>query len=353
MKKFFLVSLLVSFLTLTASADTVYLKNGKSVSGDIVERTNDYVKLDFGDVSITYWADEIKTIQQDVAYSPKKTLVTSSSKSSRGQNKVFLWKAESENNTVYILGSIHLARLSLYPLDKRIEDAFDNSKVLVVEVDLESFDPVLLQQMFIERGVYSDGTTIRDHLSDKTFKLVIDRMGGLDLGLTQMVLFKPWFLSITLVTTELLKLGFNPEYGIDKHFLKKAKNKKILELESVEYQLNLFDGFTDQQQDLLLFSTLLDLDVIERDMDSLMLAWKNGNARKMEKILMQGLDQYPEILPIINKIFYERNKNMAVKIENYLNTKDTHFVVVGSGHLVGKEGIIQLLSKKGYSIQQL
>jgi len=353
MKKFFLAFFLVSFLTLTASADTVYLKNGKSVSGEIVEKTNDYIRLDFGDVSITYWADEIKTIQEDGAYFPKKTIVASSPKSSRVENKVFLWKAESENNTVYILGSIHLARPSLYPLDKKIEDAFDSSKVLVVEVNLENFDPVLLQQMFIERGVYSDGSTIREHLSDKTFKLVTDRIGGLGLGLSQMVLFKPWFLSITLATTELLKLGFNPEYGIDKHFLKKAKNKKILELESVEYQLNLFDGFNDQQQDLLLFSTLLDLAVIERDMDSLMLAWKNGNARKMEEILMQGLDQHPEILPIVNKIFYERNKNMTVKIENYLNTKDTYFVVVGAGHLVGKKGIIQLLNKKGYSIQQL
>lgn len=269
------------------------------------------------------------------------------------EGKVFLWEASSAKNIVYILGSLHLARPSLYPLDNRIEDAFARSDALVVEVNIEAQDPIVLQQMFIERGVYSDGSTIRDHLSEETFKLVVEKIGGLDLGLTQMVLFKPWFLAITLVTLELVKLGFNPEYGVDKHFLIKAKDKKILELESVEYQLNLFDGFTDKQQDLLLFSTLLDLNIIEKEMDDLIEAWENGDAVKTEEILMQGLNEYPEILPIVDKIFYQRNIKMAAKIENYLDTSDTYFVVVGAGHLVGEKGIIQLLKRKGYLIQQL
>lgn len=270
------------------------------------------------------------------------------------KGNVFLWEVKTATNTVYILGSIHLARPSLYPLDKRIEDAFQRSNTLVVEVNIEAFDPVVLQEMFVERGVYSDGSTIRNHLSEGTFKLVVEKLGSLNLGLTQMVFFKPWFLSITLVTFELLKLGFDSEYGIDKHFLVKAKGKKrILELESVEYQLNLFDSFTDEQQDLLLFSTLLDLDIMEEEMDNLIKAWESGDAVKTEEILMQGLDEYPEILPIIDKIFYERNRNMVSKIEDYLDTNDTYFVVVGAGHLVGEKGIIQLLNKKGYSLQQL
>ena len=269
------------------------------------------------------------------------------------EGKVFLWEAKSAKNTVYILGSIHLARASLYPLDKKIEDAFARSDALAVEVNIEAYDPVVLQQMFMERGVYSDGSTIGDHLSEETFKLVVDKMRSLGLGLTQTVLFKPWFLAVTLATLELVKLGFNPEYGVDKHFLIKAKNKKILELESVEYQLNLFDGFTDKQQDLFLFSTLLDLNIIEKEMDDLIEAWENGDVVKTEEILMQGLEQYPEILPIVDKIFYQRNIKMAAKIENYLDTNDTYFVVVGAGHLVGEKGIIQLLKKKGYLLHQL
>ncbi len=357
MRKLFSVIFLISFLTSTAFADTVYLKNGKSVSGKVIERTDDYIKLDFDGTSLTYWADEIETIQQENTYSSEEIIVVPSRSPSRSasgsKGKVFLWEAKSARNSVYILGSIHLAKPSLYPLDKRIEDAFKGSNTLVVEVNIEAFDPIALQQTFMERGVYSDGSTLGDHLSKKTFKMVEEKLGGSGLGLGPMAIFKPWFLSITLSTLELLKLGFDPEYGVDKHFLKKAKGKRILELESLEYQLSLFDGFTDKQQDLLLFSTLLDLKIIEKEMDNLIKAWKNGNADKVEEILMKGLDEHPEILPIIEKIFYERNRKMVLKIERYLGTNDTHFVVVGAGHLVGEKGIVQLLKKKGYSLQQL
>jgi hypothetical protein len=278
----------------------------------------------------------------------------SAAESSGRQGKLFLWKARSATNCVYILGSIHLVRPSLYPLAEEIERSFELSDILVVEVNLEQFDPQLVAQMFIERGVYSGGSALKDHLSQETFTLTADKLAGLEMDFASVALFKPWFLSITLVTLELLKLGFDPEYGIDKHFVLKAKDsKRILELESLEYQLDLFDGFSDRQQELFLFSTLLDLDIIEKEMDSMICAWENGDTGKLEEILTQGLYAYPEILPIYDKIFYQRNKNMASKIEGFLKGEDTYFVVVGAGHLVGSKGIIQLLKNKGYSVRQL
>ncbi len=50
----------------------------------------------------------------------------------------FLWKVSSDVNTVYILGSVHIARAGLYPLDEVIEDAYDRSENLVVEI-IEGF----------------------------------------------------------------------------------------------------------------------------------------------------------------------------------------------------------------------
>ena len=90
---------------------------------------------------------------------------------------------------------------------------------------------------------------------------------------------------------------------------------------------------------------------MEKEMDNLIKAWEMGNATKTEEVLMQGLDEHPEILPIVDKIFYERNRKMVLKIEDYLGANDTCFVVVGAGHLVGEKGIIQLLKKKGYYVE--
>lgn len=268
-------------------------------------------------------------------------------------DRVFLWEVRSERNTVYILGSIHLARSSIYPLDKRIEEAFNRSDTLAVEANIENFDPFVLQEMFAEKGIYSDGTTLRDHLSRKTFKLTQEKLANLGLEIDHIEFFKPWFLSITLMTFELLRLGFSPEYGVDKYFLSKAGGRKIVELESIDYQVSLLDSFDDKQQDLFLLSTISDLSIIEREMDSMIEFWESGDVVKLEEIITRSLDKYPEILPVVDKIFYQRNRKMAAKIERSLHDYDTHFVIVGAGHLVGKKGIIQLLKNSGYSPRQL
>jgi len=272
--------------------------------------------------------------------------------SASGNN--FLWKVKGNNNTVYILGSLHLAKPEFYPLDEKIENAFESSDALVVEVDIGKQDPYLLQQKFFEKGMYYGSDTIADHLSKETFELAKKKLASLGMDISYMIMYKPWFLAINLVTLELIKLGFDPNYGIDKYFMDKARgNKDILELETVDFQIGLFDGFNDSQQELLLFSTLLDIDIIEQEMEKMISFWQSGDAEGLEKILRRGLDEHPQILPIYEKLFYERNKSMTKKIETFLADGRDYFVVVGAGHLVGKEGIIELLKEKGYSVNQL
>lgn len=270
------------------------------------------------------------------------------------EQKSFLWKVQSSTSTIHILGSMHLAKRSLYPLDRKIEQAFDKSDILVVEVNLSSLAPAFILKKFNEKGIYQDGTTLGDHLTDETFSRLVEKMNRLGVDINQLNMFKPWCLAMNLVTIELLRLGFNPSKGLDQYFLNKAQgNKDVLELETFEFQLNLFDDFTEAQQELFLFSTLVDLDIIENQMNEMIAAWKTGDVGTMEAILRKGLGENPELLPIYDKMFFQRNKTMALKIEEFLQTRKDYFVVVGAGHLVGKEGIIQLLKKRGYPPKQL
>ena len=277
------------------------------------------------------------------------TILTSNS-----LNKNFLWEARGGTNTVYILGSLHLARADLYPLDQKIESSFESCDVLVVEVDIGKADPFEMQQKFFEKGLYYGSDTIADHISNETFELTKNKMAALGMDISFMIMYKPWFLAINLVTLELVKLGFDPNYGVDKHFMDKARRaKEIFELESIDYQIGLFDGFDDRQQELLLFSTLLDIDIIEEEMEKMISVWQAGDYKALEKILRKGLDEHPQILPIYEKLFYERNINMTQRIETFLGDERDYFVIVGAGHLVGTKGIIQLLKEKGYSLKQI
>jgi uncharacterized protein YbaP (TraB family) len=153
---------------------------------------------------------------------------------------------------------------------------------------------------------------------------------------------------------EILKLGLNPSYGIDMHFMNKASGKKkIVELESLEYQFDLLSGFDDDEQEAFLRYTLRDLHVLEQELQSMIDAWKSGDTETLESIVKKSTSGDFDMSSVYEKLITERNRNMVAKIEEYLEDDETYFIIVGAGHLVGEQGIIEILKDKGYSVKQL
>ena len=267
--------------------------------------------------------------------------------------KSFLWKVQSKTNTVYVLGSIHYLKKEIYPLDEKIEKAFEQSDVLAVEADVTNIEKVDVQKLF-GGAFYTGNDTLEKHLSPKTYALVKKELNELGASLEVANKHKPWFLAISLVSLEISKLGFDPTYGIDRYFLSKASTtKKILELESLEYQFHLSSSLPEKEQELFLLYTLKDIKVLEKELDKLVKAWRTGDERGIESIITKTVKEDKRLIPIYERFIYERNRNMASKIEEYLKEKETFFVIVGAGHLVGKRGIIELLKEKGFLLEQL
>ena len=267
--------------------------------------------------------------------------------------KNFLWKIQSKTNSVYVLGSIHYLKKEMYPLNETIEKAFEKSDVLVVEANIDDTGKVDTQKL-VESALYLDDETLEKHVSTQTYGLVKKELERLAVPLELIGKQKPWFLSLTLASLEIVKLGFDPNYGIDRYFLSKTEGKKkILELESFDYQMNLFCQLSEKDQELLLLHTLKDIKVLEQELDKLVQAWTSGDTKGMESIITKSVSEDKRLSPIYDKFIYERNKNMASKIEDYLKTKETYFVIVGAGHLVGNQGIIEILKGKGFLIEQL
>jgi uncharacterized protein YbaP (TraB family) len=267
--------------------------------------------------------------------------------------KSFLWKIQSKVNTIYILGSLHYCKKEIYPLSERIEKAFAESEILVVEADVSDIKRIDIQKL-AERAFYSENDTLKNHVSPEVYEWVMKETKGLGIPVELLNRQKPWFLAMTLVALESLKFGFDPNLGIDKYFLSKAEGgREILELESFDYQLDLLSAFSDKDQELFLLYTLKDLKVLEHELDKLTHAWSSGDTKAMESILTRSVSEDRRLSSVFEKVVYERNEKMALKIEDFLKTKKTHFVIVGAGHLVGRRGIIEILKGKGYLVEQL
>ena len=269
-------------------------------------------------------------------------------------SKSFLWKVDSESSTVYILGSIHVADQELYPLDNAIETAFDQSQNLAVEFDIVGADQSYMTKLLMQKGAYSGGETLHDNIPKSLYKQadeILEDMGG-DIFLFNT--FEPWVVAMTIEELIMKEYGYTGEYGIDKHFLNMAhdEGKDIIELESAEFQITLFDELSNDLQVFLLQDIVENLPT-KKELEKLYDAWEEGDSLEMEALIMEGVEDSPELQMINKKLLDERNFLMVEKIEGFLQNDETYFVVVGAGHLIGENGIINLLKGKGYTPTQL
>ncbi len=269
------------------------------------------------------------------------------------RQKGFLWKVRSGTATVFLLGSIHAFNKELYPLPARIEQAFGATDTLVVEADINKINIENIMTM-LEGAFYPEDETLEKHLSLETFKRAEAKLMEFGLPIQLFQRSKPWILSMMITALELEKNKFDPEYGIDVHFLEEARDKKrILELESIDFQIKLFNSFSDTEQESFLLYTLKDADTMKEQMDLFLKAWNTGDTRALEAIVTKGPGEDREVSQVYEKLLFNRNKEMASRIDGFLKTGGTYFVVVGAGHLVGEKGIPQILRGMGYSVEQL
>jgi uncharacterized protein YbaP (TraB family) len=162
---------------------------------------------------------------------------------------------------------------------------------------------------------------------------------------------KPALAAIMLVAIEVEKLGFEPELGLDKHFYDLAKKaaKEVVPLETVEHQLNLVTDFSKEEGELLMKSTLKELETTRKSFTDIFKAWRMGDEQAMEKLLNGASREAPAIF---KRLVTDRNANWVPKIEEFARGARPAIVIVGAGHLVGKDSVVDLLRKKGMEVRQ-
>lgn len=270
------------------------------------------------------------------------------------RNKSFLWKIKTHNSTMYLLGSIHVAKRNIFPLPRIITRSFNECDNIVLEIDLNKVDQIKMMQFMVKHGYYKSNDTIKNHISRKTFIKLKKRLKSFGLNVNAFIKYKPWLLSMTILMLSLRKINYKAENGIDYYFFNKAKGKKTIhQLETAIDQLKIFTNFSSKLSEQFLLSSLAEDRTNKKIMEYLVKAWKTGDVNLMEKFILQTYNTNPIFKPLFDRLIKQRNINMTNKILKFLKTGKKYFVVVGAAHLVGDFGIIKLLEKKGYKAVQL
>ncbi|WP_418303827.1 TraB/GumN family protein [Paenibacillus crassostreae] len=262
----------------------------------------------------------------------------------------FLWEVEKGGNKVYLLGSMHIADNSFYPLHSSMEDAFDEADYLGVEVDVSKSADPQIQELVLSLGTYQDGTTLKDHISEATYATIGGILEEFEAPKNSLDQFKPWVVESTLTSLQAAKSGYEGQIGIDLYFITQAMENKtpIIELESFESQLSMFNNFSTELQEKTLKDTLDNFHTISDSVDKMADMWKDGNDAALLELTkeMAVNEEYNKAMLI------DRNIAMANKIEGYLNgsNQEVYLIVVGAAHMLDDTGIVSLLQNKGFVV---
>jgi len=204
-----------------------------------------------------------------------------------------------------------------------------------------------------EKAIYRDGSTLKQQLSAATWQRLTEVAATLNLPLELVNRQKPWFVAMTLSALALNRFGYSEELGIDRHFLSQAQGrKKIIELESMEWQLGLFDQLTAAEQVAMLEQTLNELSGGKAFFERMLRAWKSGDAAAVQVLLDESEVNAPGSERLNQLLILDRNRSMTATLKKLASQGGHYFVVVGAGHLAGDKGIIALLQQHGYRVSQ-
>ena len=282
-------------------------------------------------------------------------LLAACSQAKAPEPRALLWKVSDADNSVYLLGSFHALKPDDYPLPATVQAAFADAERLAFEVPPGEMESPQLMQQLLKAGRLPAGQRLSGVLPPATLARLkaYCRRKGIDVA--NLDAFAPWFVSLSLLSGELVQQGFDSKLGLDRHLMTQAADagKPTSGLETAAHQIGILSGMPLAAQREMLDEFLDDARDGGGNLDALHASWRRGDEKAIEAEMVNDLAaRYADLYRRIN---VERNQAWLPQVRGMLDragTDDT-LVVVGALHLVGRDGLVQQLRAKGYRVERL
>jgi len=306
-----------------------------------------FVNLSF--LCILFLCSQVQAQTQTQTQSPEKALEKVIEEEAT-LSPSFIWRVSNAEQSFLLGGTIHLLSQSDFPLPPAFDRAYAESQSLVLEMDLAEQSSPEFQQLSIKYMFLPQGESVFDSLDKPAKKQLKKWLAENNLNKSQIKPMRPSMLSLFVSITELAKINMHMA-GVDQFYYDKAMadQRAIMGLESSEQQLQFLAKMGEENPSQLILQTLEDASKIAPLMDTLKAAWRNGDAQAMHRLMVEDMQRdYPDIY---EQLLVERNHQWLPLLEQELDDEGQELVLVGAAHLVGEDGLLQLLAAKGYQIE--
>ncbi|WP_133365248.1 TraB/GumN family protein [Qipengyuania sediminis] len=261
-----------------------------------------------------------------------------------------LWRFGDADTTIYLFGTVHALPKDTEWYRGPVAAAVASSRTLVTEIPMGSLNTPEVQKVFLAAAALPEGQSLRALLTAEQRAAYEAALGKLALPVSAFDRFEPWFAALMLATVPILKAGYTPEAGVEMAVeAKLSADVKRQSLETVEEQLELFDGLPQAAQIAYMMSLVEDLDRTVPSMNAMVAVWAKGDAEELAQLMNEELDDPA----LADRLLYARNRNWAEWLAKALAEPGTMFVAVGAGHLAGENSVQDYLGKRGLTVTRV
>ena len=233
-----------------------------------------------------------------------------------------------------------------------VNKALASSDALVTEVDMNPEKMAAMGAMFQEKGMLTTGQTLRDLMSEEqraTYEAGLAKVG---IPAAAFDPLEPWAAALALVQVITQASGFTPDKGVETVLESLVgENVERLALETVEFQLSVFDELPIDEQLVFLLDSAEDPMAGITTLSTLVTEWAEGDVEELGNLMNEGLMESPNLA---NRLLYNRNANWAEWIDDRLETEPgTIFIAVGAGHLAGAKSVQELLAEREIEVERI
>jgi hypothetical protein len=263
-----------------------------------------------------------------------------------------LWVVKGPHATVYLFGTVHVLKKDEPWRTEKIDKAIKQSGSLWLEIPNVD-DPQAMQPIIMQLGL--DGA---HPLSTKLTKEQVEKLDkiakgiGMPNGEGALEPLKPWLAAITVSVAPIIQAGYDPNSGVEsvlKPEFDKA-GKPVKGFETAEQQIHYFADLSDKAQVDYLTSELDDYDGAVDKFKKVVADWYAGDAKGLDEMLSAELKaKHPDLFQLL---VVKRNEGFVKQIQELLKGNETAFVAIGAGHLVGSDGVPEMLKKLGYKVER-
>lgn len=257
-----------------------------------------------------------------------------------------LWKVADEDTTVYLFGTVHALPEGIEWLDGPIADAFAASDTIVTEIKMDDSMAAEMQALVMSKGMLPADTTLRSLLDEDQLATFDGAMTKLGLPVEAFDRFEPWYAGMMLTMLPLMQQGYAPDSGVEMVLLRQAGERQKGALETIDFQIGVFDGLPQESQVKFLVDAAANTDEVKNQLDAMLAEWIEGDADQLAELLNEGMEDKT----LAEALLYNRNANWAEWIDDRMDDPGTVFIAVGAGHLAGTKSVQDLLTGRGIEV---